>query len=59
MKSFLAYYITTNLGRVASFLLARSCVNRKLRLINDLINGKDIFDLGDKVMKQVDVGKYV
>lgn len=59
MKSFLTYYITTNLGRVASYLLARSCVHRKLRLINALIKQLDIFCLGSKVMREIDVSKYV
>ena len=59
IKSFLNYYLTSNLGRVASFLLARSCVNRKLRLINALIQGKDLFGLGHRVMSLIDLPKYV
>lgn len=37
LKSFMTYYQGTNMGLVASYLIARCAVHRKLRLMDALI----------------------
>ena len=47
------------MGKVAAYLLARTAIIRKLKLINALIEKRDIFDLGKHVMQKIDMHKYV
>lgn len=59
LKSFLTYYQGTNMGLVASYLIARCSVHRKLRLMDALLAEVDFFDCGESIYKHINKNKYV
>jgi hypothetical protein len=59
LKSFLTYYQGTNMGLVASYLIARCSVHRKLRLMDALLAEVDLFDCGESIYKHINKNKYV